>query len=367
MASPNVNNLKVLPPVFSSTRTAQLVPPNFVLSTINSLDAGAYGGAGAAGTAGTAGTSAATTAAAAGSPFSVAPATSTAVAPTSPTGQAQNANTMMAQVMQLMMMMLQMMVQLLGGRNATAAATGTGGAGSSASPYDPAGSLVRRASGMSAPGAAGAAVNAGAAGSSTGNVVANNGVALDVNQTSQALDRLIVGGTPQQRAQMKQNLMAMSQDPEGSKLVASSIRRGVTFAVGDPASALNGARDASGTGVQACDCSDCKTTAADGGVIVHGVTISQGDRSQIIVRDPNNLKTLAHEMIHANTTGDGNSQREEGLANVIGRRIESRLSGVALENPNATFNNTLPNYVGLQGRNNIDASLAALGLQGFLA
>ncbi|MEB3286942.1 MAG: hypothetical protein VKJ04_05520 [Vampirovibrionales bacterium] len=197
-----------------------------------------------------------------------------------------------------------------------------------------------------------------------------SGAAAPINQTqlSADLDRLIVGGTAQQRAQLKQNLMAISQDPDGQKLLNESIRRGVTFAAGNPG-AIAGAAD-KGTVVNCPTCAaaaaqDASGVANDGEVIVRGVTVTRNGQSAITVADPNNLKTLVHEMVHATSTQDGNSREEEGLANVLGRRVEARLLGTALEDPNVTFSQTFAGgtYSELAQSNGIRNTLAQLGIR----
>jgi hypothetical protein len=196
--------------------------------------------------------------------------------------------------------------------------------------------------------------------------------ALPANDVSAALDRLIVGGSAAQKAQLKQNLVAISQDPEGAKLVADSIRKGVTFNVGNPAAA--GANDVGG----AVNCPVCAASAADkgnnaqfaatgtsGNVVINGVTVTKSNgSSDITVANPNKLDTIVHEMIHATTTADGNSQQEEATAKFIGARVANRLApGTAPTSDfNTTLQNTIPLYTGLNRSNNIAQSLAGLGL-----
>ncbi len=186
-------------------------------------------------------------------------------------------------------------------------------------------------------------------------------------QLSAALDQQIVGGSPQERAQLKQSLLQIGSDPDGRKLLEDNLARGNTFAVGNPESAINGQADA----VVKCNC-PIHQAQADNSVQrdVLGVTLSKGANSpaQIIVGDPNNIKTLAHEMVHGATTGDGNSLAEESTANIIGKRVAERL-GAAYTGANATnisgiINETLPNYFGsgLESDNGIYTSLLNLGI-----
>jgi hypothetical protein len=131
--------------------------------------------------------------------------------------------------------------------------------------------------------------------------------------------------------QLQQSLNLIATDPEGQRLLAEAQRRGVSISVdntGDP-----------------------------------NVLGSFNPRTnQIIIGNPNNLKTIVHELVHSVTPEDGNSQTEEGLANVVGRRIEARLFGRQPENPQVTFNNTLPNYTQLRPTNDILNSLNRLGI-----
>lgn len=132
-------------------------------------------------------------------------------------------------------------------------------------------------------------------------------------------------------AQLQRNLDLIKSDPEGRRLIEEAERLGISVAIGN-----TGDRN----------------------------VLGQFDprNNTILVQDANNIKTIVHELVHATTEGDGNSQQEEGLANVVGRRIESRLTGRPLEDPQRTFANTIPNYPQLRANNNIVASLQALGI-----
>lgn len=138
-----------------------------------------------------------------------------------------------------------------------------------------------------------------------------------------------LSGVNDQNLQNSLNLIAT--DPEGQKLLAEAQKRGVTIKV-----ANTGDRNVLGA-------FDPRTNS---------ITIGNG----------NNIKTIVHELVHATTSQDGNSQTEEGLANVVGKRVESRLRGIPLEDPTTTFNNTLPNYTNLNRNNNIRQSLSNLGI-----
>lgn len=170
--------------------------------------------------------------------------------------------------------------------------------------------------------------------------------------------------------QLQRNLDLIAQDPEGQKLLAEAARRGVKIEVGNPATA-QGANDVA----MDCQCSQCGSAAdasfalGDGvasGAVIHGVTLSDSaGNTRIVVADPNNIKTIVHELVHAVSTEDGNSREEEGTAEQMGVRITNRLNGIG--NPDAaseqqTFTNKQRFYPGLNQSNNIRNTLASLGL-----
>lgn len=137
---------------------------------------------------------------------------------------------------------------------------------------------------------------------------------------------------PAANQRLQESLDLIRQDPEGSRLLAEAERRGVRISPGNP-----------------------------GGSNILGVF--NPNNNSIIVRDPSNIKTIIHELVHATTPEDGNSRTEEGLANVVGDRVASRIQGRTPGNPSAIFNNTLGLYPELRGRNGIRSSLAGMGIQ----
>lgn len=167
---------------------------------------------------------------------------------------------------------------------------------------------------------------------------------------------------PAQKAKLDATLAKIASDPEGSKLLQKAIANGYTIEIGDAAKALGGQNDKEGA---AALCPACQA-ALDAGGTVNGATLP--DQKKIVI-DPNaeNFdKTVVHELVHAATPGDGNSQQEEGLADVLGFRITSRINGTPLPGSERDiFNNKIQNYKELQANNGIDASLAAIGLTGF--
>lgn len=131
--------------------------------------------------------------------------------------------------------------------------------------------------------------------------------------------------------QLQQNLNLIATDPEGQTLLAEAQRRGVSIQVGN-----TGNPDT--------------------------LAFFDPRNNAIVVQNPNNIKTIVHELVHAVTPENANSQTEEGVANVVGRRVESRLRGTPLENPNQTFTETLANYQHLRANNTIQQDLARLGI-----
>ncbi len=141
------------------------------------------------------------------------------------------------------------------------------------------------------------------------------------------------GANAENDPELQQSLAAIAQDPEGRTLLAEAQRQGVSISVGDT-----------------------------GGNNILGLFQQNGNQKQIIVGDGANVKTIVHELVHASTSEDGDSQHEEGLANVIGDRIASRVLGRQAANPNQIYNNTLPLYQGLGRFNGIEESLGRLGI-----
>lgn len=166
-------------------------------------------------------------------------------------------------------------------------------------------------------------------------------------------------GGPDQQARLDQSLAKISQDPEGSALLQQALANGYTIEVGDPNIPglfdQNGAHDAS-------ICQSCQAALDTGGQI-NGVTIPNQKKIIINPNAPEFDKTLVHELVHASTEGDGNSRQEEGLADVVGYHVSSRINGTQLPGSDAQiFNNKIQNYPELQATNGIANSLANLGI-----
>lgn len=145
--------------------------------------------------------------------------------------------------------------------------------------------------------------------------------------------------------QLSQSLNAIASDPDGAKLLQAAQEKGVTIEVGDPGVAAGVGSDNS----------------------INGVTLTNPNgETKIVVRDPNNIKTLVHELVHAVSTQDGNSKDEEGIADVIGSRVANRLGGAAVGGLNGSdqeiFQKKQQYYPELGQSNSIRNTLAGLGL-----
>lgn len=248
--------------------------------------------------------------------------------PSTTSGTAQNG---LQQIMQLVLLMVTMMLTLLGKNNPTAA-------------------LDRGVSGLG---------TSGSKNQTAFKPVATMPITLpSANQVSASSRNNNVEQNAGERNALQNSLDKIAADPEGRALLAEAQKRGVTIEVGDPSKAAGSADKI------ACSCPEHQM-AKDQGSVVNGVTISRGNKSHIVVRDPGNIKTIVHELVHAISTQDGNSQHEEGIADVVGKRVESRINGTRLENPNATYTNKLALYPELKRQNGIEGSLAAIGINAF--
>lgn len=160
---------------------------------------------------------------------------------------------------------------------------------------------------------------------------------------------------------LRASLDRIAQDPDGAKLIAAAHAKGVYIEVGDPSTA-NGNFDM----VSQCNCPACQgQRAADGTVTVNGVTLTNSSgQSKIVVRDPSNIKTIVHELVHAVSTGDGNSRDEEGIADVVGSRVANRLGapGGLAGSEQQIFINKQQFYPELMQSNGIRQTLFGLGI-----
>ncbi len=136
---------------------------------------------------------------------------------------------------------------------------------------------------------------------------------------------------------LKNSLEKIAEDAEGRLLLEEAERKGISVSVGD--------------------------TGSDN-VLGFFKPDNQGG-GKITVGDGDNLKTIIHELVHAVSSEDGNSQHEEGIANIVGNRVASRILG---EDPQSEsdstqiYNRTLPLYGDLNRFNKIENTLGKLGI-----
>lgn len=145
----------------------------------------------------------------------------------------------------------------------------------------------------------------------------SSGIATDDPRLAQALDRIYT-------------------DPDGRKLIDAAKAAGLTQVISNPG--LN----------------------PDGGAGTQGETFSGPDGQRIEIADPgsaNLIQTLAHELGHAATPQDGDSQTEEATVDALGNQIQQRLLGRA-----ADFQLDAGAYSNLAADNGIKLDLRQLGI-----
>jgi hypothetical protein len=98
-------------------------------------------------------------------------------------------------------------------------------------------------------------------------------------------------------------LSDISRDPEGQKLLAAAKQKGVQIQMGPPEAAQ-------------ADGSIKRGYQQGNNIVINSYDSKEGLRA-----------TLAHELVHAATQGDGNSMQEETVADVVGNRIARRING----------------------------------------
>lgn len=158
-------------------------------------------------------------------------------------------------------------------------------------------------------------------------------------------------------ARLNSTLSALANDPEGARLLAAARANGFTIEIGDPSAAVGGTFDKGNISCPSCQ------AALDAGKQINGVTLPSQKKIIINPNAPDFEKTVVHELVHAATPGDGNSQTEEGIADVIGFRVANRITGKAVPgDARSIFLNKIANYPGLTGVNGIRNTLASLGL-----
>ncbi len=176
---------------------------------------------------------------------------------------------------------------------------------------------------------------------------------------------------PAQKQALDKSLAAIATTPAGLRLLQAAKAKNVTIEVGDPDAAIEGAQDR-GERIINMHTVDPVTgeeaSADDSGTLTNGVTLSNADGSnvRVVVRNPNLIKTIAHEMVHAVSTQDGNSREEEGIADVIGSAIANQLGGKTVGGLSGTdeaiYTAKQALYPELKQTNTIRQTLASLGL-----
>jgi hypothetical protein len=138
-------------------------------------------------------------------------------------------------------------------------------------------------------------------------------------------------------------LAKVATDPEGAKLLNAAKANGYSIEVGDPSKYASGQGDADS---------------------IYGVTVPDQKKIVISPNAPDFDKTVIHELVHAATQGDGDSKTEEGMADVIGYRIASRVDGTqAPGSERQIFQSKIANYPNLANDNHIIDALNTLGIQ----
>ena len=123
-------------------------------------------------------------------------------------------------------------------------------------------------------------------------------------------------------------LQRIAQDPEGAKLVQAAEAQGLKVQVGNLPPGVMGQHE--------------------NGVI----TISPN----ALKNDSDLIHTMAHELGHAATRGDGDSIAEEKAVDELGQRIQQRVA------PGGTYQLDVGAYHGLSQDNGIKNSLAQIGI-----
>jgi hypothetical protein len=136
---------------------------------------------------------------------------------------------------------------------------------------------------------------------------------------------------------VRQALEQIATHPDGAKLIAAAKANGLSSISVNPG--LN----------------------PDGGGGTEGVTYSGTGNTRIELANANSadlVQTLAHELGHAATTGDGDSQLEERTVDELGNRIQQDLLGRS-----SGFSLDQGAYSGLSQDNGILNSLRTLGIR----
>jgi len=137
-------------------------------------------------------------------------------------------------------------------------------------------------------------------------------------------------------------LAKVAKDSEGAKLLNAAKANGYSIEVGDPSK-------------YATDKGNSES--------IYGITVPGQKKIIISPNAPDFDKTVIHELVHA-ATNDDDSKTEEGMADVIGYRIASRVDGTqAPGSERQIFLSKIANYPSLGNDNSIIQDLNALGIQ----
>lgn len=160
---------------------------------------------------------------------------------------------------------------------------------------------------------------------------------------------------PKDKQELDEIQNLASTDPEAAKLMKIAKEKGYTVEIGD--ASVEGDKDQ--TAGHNCP-SDQAARDQEG--TVNGVTVF-GQKRIIIDRNaPDKLKTFLHELGHAATDGDGNSQDEEGIVDAKAFQIKQRLTGIQSGNLKDIYQNKKKVYQSLNTTNGIRNSFAELGI-----
>ena len=149
---------------------------------------------------------------------------------------------------------------------------------------------------------------------------------------------------PAQKQRLNTTLAKVAQDPEGAKLLKAAEANGYTIEVGDPTQTGSSEHDDDS---------------------VNGVTLPNQKKIIINPNAPDFDKTVVHELVHAATQADGNSKTEEGMADVVGYRVSSRMNGRKMPGTEQQIFSTKANtssYSTLKSDNGIVNDLNKLGI-----
>jgi hypothetical protein len=139
--------------------------------------------------------------------------------------------------------------------------------------------------------------------------------------TSSSFGNVTEVNTPDANAALKRSIERIAQDPEGAKLLQRALEKGL------------------------------KTISVAKYDNPNLQGLYEGDKNRITVKDPNNIDTLVHELVHAASPEDGTAKEEEGLAKRIGSRVASRLTGSRPVSESSIQRDLRSFYTGLRSNN----------------